>query len=80
MMSTICLIRHGQASAHKADYDQSRPCGEQSRSKALETHILNPTTVWVAHVNGTVKPLKPCFEKAGLSQFGMRHFGRVLSG
>ena len=49
-MSTICLIRHGQASAHKADYDQLSDLGyEQSRAagRALETHIPNPTTVWV---------------------------------
>ena len=49
-MSTICLIRHGQASAHKADYDQLSELGyAQSRAAgvALEELIPNPTSVWV---------------------------------
>lgn len=28
-MSTLCLVRHGQASAHAADYDQLSPLGEE---------------------------------------------------
>lgn len=28
-MSTLCVIRHGQASAHAADYDQLSPLGEE---------------------------------------------------
>jgi len=28
-MSTLCVVRHGQASAHAADYDQLSPLGEE---------------------------------------------------
>ena len=49
-MSILCLIRHGQASAHKADYDQLSELGfEQSRRAglALAKTIPDPTAIWV---------------------------------
>ena len=49
-MSILCLIRHGQASAHKADYDQLSDLGfEQSRlaGQALKQWMPEPTAIWV---------------------------------